>query len=440
MKSIVVLLALALNGPAWAMASHAKNGFFVKLKDGKSVESLKIAGVKSVKSFQLVQKLNFLEVYNPKELEMLMVQLSRNPDVEYVSLNQIRRINSVRVSRNIGDIPYPIEKPANPNKWIKDTKGPTYAASVVEAAKVWEKGIIGDPSMIIADIDTGVDYNHKDLAGNMWHNAGEEGLDEEGRDKRENGVDDDSNGYIDDFIGYDFAQKKNLPYDDHGHGTHTSGVAAAVGGNGIGYSGVCPRCSIMALRFITADGEGTDEDAIRAIEYAVKHGAKVLNCSWGGTENNRALYEAFKAADAAGVVSAVAAGNDGKDISFAPAFPARYGLPNQMTVAALYPTDVFIPFWSNYGNQLVHFSQIGHEVTSTVPGDGYEDMSGTSMATPGIAGTAGLIWSYRPGLTARELKAVMAKDVLADRDSIGKTIYHGRPYIKKIIERLSKQQ
>jgi len=425
------------------------HGYFVKTEIGTLSEAsflrqaMATSEISSIENFPSIPGLHFMHLKPSVELnEAVKMKLAGLSGVRYVELSQTRHVTSSgfkagSASSGPKEIPKPIEKPASPSGWKNDPKrASNYATYMSRATVVWKNYTIGSPDIIIADIDTGIDYNHTDLASNIWRNAGEMGKDAQGRDKRSNGIDDDGNGYIDDYIGYNFGDNNNLPWDDYGHGTHTAGIAAAVGGNGYGTSGVCPRCTIMPLRFITATGSGTDADAVRAIDYAIRMGARILNCSWGGKENSQALYDAFKAADDHGIISVVAAGNDGEDLNNHAFYPARYNLPNQLTVAALYAVNVFIPYWSNYGNSFVHLSQAGSEVVSTVPGNRFEAYSGTSMATPGISGSVGLIWSYRPDLTPVQVKKLLSKHIFGDRDSMSKVKFRGRPDLQSLFKEL----
>ncbi len=438
-KFVHVIMLIALM-PSYAICKpYSNNGFFIKLENKKSLTILKTKEVKKIEEFKYLPELYFVEITPESNLESVRKQMTKMGGVVYTTYNYFRSVGSKAIDLKSTDVPYPIEKPAPSTKWVDDPKGPVYAASMAAVPAVWQKYSIGNPDIIIADIDTGIDYNHKDLASNIWRNVGEMGFDSHGIDKRKNGVDDDNNGYIDDFIGWNFVEKNNLPWDDHSHGTHTAGIAAAVGGNGFGISGVCPRCSILPIRFIGASGSGEDIDAIRSVEYAIKMKANIINCSWGGKEESPALLEAFQAADRAGIILAVASGNAGEDLNEANYYPANYDLSSQLTTAALYTTDVFLPWWSNFGNKKVHTSIAGDMVESTVPeNDSFAAMSGTSMAAPGIAGTAGLILSFKPQLKATEIKALMKKHVLLDKGSINKVMYKGRPDTQKIIEEVAR--
>ena len=368
--------------------------------------------------------------------------LNALPEVLYAERNHFRspslvsgRLMTDEGSKSRPPIPAPTARPIEWKKNNGDTKN--YGLYQNRTIDIFEKRkFYGSEKTVIAILDTGVDYTHFDLAANMWRNPGESG---EGREY--NGVDDDGNGYIDDVVGWDTFHNDNLPYDDYGHGTHVAGIAAAVGGDGRGIAGQCPRCSIMAVKFISAEGWGSDADAIAGLEYAAKMGANVINSSWGGTEYNKALFDAFVATSKMGIINVVAAGNDGKDLSFdIPNFyPAEFEIPGLYTVAALYEVNIFIPWWSNYSGNIVHFSAGGNEVTSTVPGGRYASYSGTSMASPNGAGMLALMKSYRPNLTFSQITQILyRKAILPDRDSMGKSIFGGRPDMVKAFELLDK--
>ena len=218
---------------------------------------------------------------------------------------------------------------------------------------------------MIADIDTGVAYDHVDLAANMWHNPGE---------IPGNGIDDDGNGYIDDVYGIDSVNGDSDPYDDHGHGTHTSGTAAAVGNNGIGITGVAWQARIMALKFLDAGRSGTDADAITCIDYVVdeklNHGVNVvaINASWGGGGYDALLRDAINAAGAANIVFCAAAGNGyGVDNDVTPHYPSSYDCANIISVAATDDNDALADF-SNYGLTSVDLAAPGVDTLSTTPG------------------------------------------------------------------------
>lgn len=265
----------------------------------------------------------------------------------------------------------------------------------IDAPEAWEV-TTGSSNTIVAVIDTGVDYNHPDLAANIWNNVAEVG--------GLPGVDDDGNGYVDDFHGYDFANNDNNPMDDHSHGTHVAGTVAALGNNGIGVTGVAWDAQIMAVKFLDAQGNGTTANAVEAIDYAVDNGAVIANASWGGNEPfSQTMYDAIAAAGEADQVFVAGAGNGnfigiGQDNDFNPFYPASFDLDNIISVAAIDHVGNRAIF-SNYGATSVDIGAPGVNILSTKPGSSYQTLSGTSMATPHVTGVAALLRSEFPTWT-----------------------------------------
>ncbi len=268
--------------------------------------------------------------------------------------------------------------------------GGTYDVDI-DAVEAWDV-TVGSGNTIIAVIDTGVDYRHADLAANMWVNSGEIPGD---------GIDNDLNGFVDDIHGYDFANNDADPLDDQGHGTHVAGTVAAVGNNGIGVTGINWNAQIMALKFLDSSGSGDTDDAIKAIDYAVANGATISNNSWGYNGSfSQALYDAVKAARDADHVFVAAAGNGniigwGQDNDSNPFWPSNFNLDNVVAVAAVDHNDSK-PLFSNYGATTVDLAAPGVSILSTVPNNGYGLNSGTSMASPHVAGVIGLVRDLHP--------------------------------------------
>jgi subtilisin family serine protease len=274
----------------------------------------------------------------------------------------------------------------------------------------------GDKQMVVAVIDTGIDYNHEDLSFNVWRNP---------------------SPTKNDVAGYDFIHNDGLPFDDQGHGTHCAGTIGAVGGNGKGLSGVNQRVSIMGLKFLSAEGSGTTDGAIQAIDYAVKNGAKVLSNSWGGPggAENKALYDAIERARAAGVLFIAAAGNDGKDNDNPDdaSYPAGFDNENLISVAATDQNDK-MAFFSNYGRRTVHVAAPGVNVYSLAPGGGFATMSGTSMACPHVAGAAALLWSKNPTWDFKKVKETLLNTVDAVPALVPRTVTGGRVNLVKALQ------
>ena len=219
------------------------------------------------------------------------------------------------------------------------------------------------------------------------------------------GIDNDGNGYVDDVYGYDFYEYDGDPMDTNGHGTHCAGTIGAEGGNSIGVVGVTWKPQIMALRFLGPNG-GSTIGAIQAIDYAVAMGAHLTSNSWGGGGFSQALLSAIEAAGAANQLFIVAAGNDGQDNEATPTYPCNYNLPNMICVAS---TDQFgdLSSFSNWGINVVHIAAPGSRIVSTYLYNSYESLSGTSMATPHVAGVAALLLDFIPSIRAAALKQVI---------------------------------
>jgi subtilisin family serine protease len=254
----------------------------------------------------------------------------------------------------------------------------------IDAVEAWD--LETGNSIIVAVIDTGVDYNHPDLAANIWVN---------GDEIPGNGVDDDHNGYTDDYHGWDFCNDDNDPWDDYSHGTHCAGIIAAVGNNNVGVTGVNWHAKIMPLKFMDSNGGGSTANAVSAILYASRMGAKVISNSWGGGGFSNALKDAIETANGAGTVFVAAAGNSARDNDLVPHYPSSYDCGNIIAVAATDGNDTLAPF-SCYGLQSVDVGAPGVSILSTVPGGSYANYSGTSMATPYVAGAVALAMAHSP--------------------------------------------
>ncbi len=298
--------------------------------------------------------------------------------------------------------------------------GGTFDADI-DAAEAWD-ATVGSSDTIVAVIDTGVDYLHPDLAANMWVNPGE---------IPHNGLDDDGNGFVDDIHGYDFANHDGDPMDDHNHGTHVAGTIAAVGNNGIGVTGINWHAQIMALKFLDASGNGDTDDAIDALNYAVANGARISNNSWGFSDGfAQSLYDAIQAARDDDHVFVAAAGNGnifgfGINNDSQPFYPASYNLPNIISVAAVDRNDSK-PLFSNYGLTTVDLGAPGVDILSTVRNGGYGLSSGTSMASPHVAGVIALVRGQHPewGYAQVINQVLQTVDPVSSMD--GKTVTGGR--------------
>jgi len=278
--------------------------------------------------------------------------------------------------------------------------------------------------VVVAVIDTGVDYEHEDLKERMWINPDE---------IPGNGIDDDGNGIVDDIYGADFANNDGDPIDDQGHGTHCAGIVAAQGNNGVGVAGVAWRgVKIMALKFLTATGSGSSSDALSCLNYALEKGVKISSNSWGGGGSSEVMRQALEQAQEDGHLFIVAAGNDANDNDASGSYPCAYDTDNVLCVASTTYTDAMSSF-SNYGTSSVDVGAPGSQIMSCKMGGGYVAKSGTSMACPNVAGIAGLLQNYRPQLKWNEIKDLIMTTVDKTEAMAGRVVANGRVNVNQAL-------
>jgi subtilisin family serine protease len=273
---------------------------------------------------------------------------------------------------------------------------------------------------IVAVIDTGLDTNHYVFQNTqaVWTNPGE---------IAGNGVDDDGNGYVDDIRGWNFVDNSPTMYDDDGHGTHVAGVILSIDQDIYASSASLheARIRIMPLKFLNGSGVGTTSNAIRAIYYAVNNGASVLNNSWGGGSYSAALHEAVTYTYSKAAVFVAAAGNSAANNNATPMYPANYDVPNVVSILATTDYDYKASF-SNYGSNTVHLGSPGVYILSTVPNNAFASMSGTSMASPFVAGTAIQMKVESPSMLGYQVKSILLSRFDSITQLAGKVTTSGR--------------
>jgi thermitase len=253
----------------------------------------------------------------------------------------------------------------------------------IDAPQAWSI-TTGNPGIIVAVLDTGIDLGNPDLTSRLWTNP------TAGRD-----------GYSGDLHGYNFVNRTGNVQDNNGHGSHVTGILASAGNNGNGIAGVDWNARIMPLKVLDADGGGSIQDAVNAIYFAADHGARVINASWGGGESSQAMRDAINYAGSKGAVFVTAAGNEKLNNDASSSYPASYRLPNELVVAAIDSAGNLASF-SNYGARTVDLAAPGVNIWSTITG-GYASYSGTSMATPYVSGVVSLLAGLHPELDAAQL-------------------------------------
>ena len=422
MRSIIIAIltvavAWSAAGTAVAAATDA-DGVIVRFEPG--VSAAERAAIRDAAGTELERTLPVrgMQLLDPEPGQGAVAAeraLERQDGVLYAEPNAIRRA-SLRPDDLHYSLLWGME---NTGQSIRGTAGSADADT--DAGDAWDAGIGG--GVTVAVIDSGADLAHPDLMANAWRNPGESGL---GREL--NGLDDDQNGRVDDWRGWDFVAGDNNPADENGHGTHVAGTIAARRGNGIGVAGVADGSRLMALRVLNAQGSGSVANVILAYSYAARAGADVVNLSLGSSMSSQAEYDTIAASPEMLFVAAAGNGGDdeiGDDNDLYPEYPCAYPLPNVVCVAASDNRDGLAPF-SNYGDLAVDLAAPGVDIVSTVPGGGYGWASGTSMATPHVSGAAALLWAASPGASVSQIKSALLDGVDPVGAFAGRTVTGGR--------------
>ncbi len=370
---------------------------------------------------------NLIEKYQVKSIEPIFMN-SIQSNTQYDEAPNLFKITLGKIGNNIFSVIEDLEQDplveyAEPNykfnncsspndyyfseQWALHNTGQTGGTidADIDAPEAWDIET-GDSEIVIAIIDTGVDYNHEDLVDNIWENSGE---------IPDNGIDDDGNGFIDDLYGWNFVVNSHDPLDDHCHGTHCAGIAAAMSDNNKGIAGVAWNCKIMAVKGLNSGGYGYSDDLANCIIYAADNGADVISMSWGSSSKSTVIEDALNYAYDKGVVLIAAAGNGNTDRLH---YPSAYSCV--VSIAATDHNDMRA-YFSNYGST-VDVAAPGVNILSSLINDNYDSKSGTSMACPHVAGLAGLLLSKNNSLNPDMIETIIinAVDSISSDEYIGK--------------------
>jgi subtilisin family serine protease len=401
----------AVKGPPVENFAYAPDHVIVKYKPGLTAGTSLGASMSVVRNYRFIRA-SLVRVPSGQTAPGLVKELSRNPRVEYAELDYVRTADTVPNDALFSQL------------WGMQNTGQTggTAGADIDAPAAWSI-TTGSSSVIVGVIDTGIDYTHEDLQANMWTNPGE---------IPNNGIDDDGNGYIDDYYGINAIDHTGDPMDDYApvyHGTHCSGTIGAVGNNGIGVVGVNWTVRLMGLKFLGSDGKGYTSNAITCIQYAIDKGANILSNSWGGSGYDQSLKDAIDAAQAAGILFVAAAGNKGLNTDVYPNYPSCYDSDNIISVAATDDNDQLASFWnwgSNYGPTTVDVAAPGVSILSTKEGNAYQYLSGTSMATPHVSGLAALLKAHNSTWDWQAIKSRILAGTVPLGSLTGKVLTQGR--------------
>jgi subtilisin family serine protease len=389
-------------GAAQPSYRHAPDTILVRFKatalPSERAQAHALAGARVHKSFTLVEGLQVVRIPRGMAVKEAIELYQHHPAVLYAEPNWIVEHQASPDDPRFGEL------------WGLNNTGQSggVPGADIDALEAWNLST-GSSNVVVAVIDTGIDFNHPDLSANMFRNT---------LDCNSNGVDDDGNGQIDDCFGIDTVNNDSNPLDDNNHGTHVAGTIGAAGENGVGVVGVNWTVRLMACKFLSAAGSGTIADAIDCMEYVKlmkDRGVDVVatNNSWGGGGFSHALFDAIDAHLQRGILFIAAAGNNASNNDATPFYPAAFYLPNVISVAATTRTDSLASF-SNFGRQTVDLGAPGEAILSTTPNNTYSVFSGTSMATPHVTGVAALLKAQDPSRDWRAIKNL----ILAGGDTI----------------------
>jgi subtilisin family serine protease len=402
----------------------------VRFKPGVTVEQIRLIATANndtlVDEIESVNGLTVIDDLDNADAQAIVSQYSAMSDVEYAEPNFEIKLDDPIQKMETNDSLYREAAAGAPNdplfieQWALNNSGADGGTkrADLDALKAWET-TKGSDEVVVAVLDSGVDYNHADLRENIWT-----------RPASVPSYTDDELGNFNDINGYDANSEIRDPMDDNGHGTHCAGIIGAEGDNGEGVAGINWKVKIMPLKFLGRGGFGSTNGAIEAINYAIdrkKNGVnvRVISASWGSRSKSEALEDTIRAAGDAGILFVAAAGNDSTDNDRRPHYPSNYDLPNVISVAALDRTDNLASF-SNFGAKTVHVAAPGKAIVSTWLGNDYREASGTSMATPYVSGVAALIIASEPRISMKNLRERIIKT--ADKLDVldGKVASSGR--------------
>jgi thermitase len=396
-------------------ANESEPEVFVRFKPNVSLADIKKLAAKNndalEDNIESVKGLVSIDDLDNKSAESVADQYNKLSDlVEYAEVNEQIKLEPTE-SREDFSGNYEGNDDSTPNdpmfgeQWALRNEGQNggKAKADISAIEAWKK-TKGSKKVVVAVLDTGVDYTHQDLSSNIWT-----------RPDNLPAYKDEELGTINDLHGFDADANLQDPMDDNGHGTHCAGIIGAEGDNSEGIAGVNWQVQIMPLKFLSRGGFGSTKNAIEAINYVIERkragvNIRIVSNSWGSTAKSKALGDVIRAAGEEGILFIAAAGNDGSDNDRRPHYPSNYDLPNMVSVAALDRNDSLASF-SNFGIKTVHVAAPGKDIKSTWINGNYRDASGTSMATPYVSGVAALIVAQNPTISVEALREKLVNSV-----------------------------
>ncbi len=398
-RHAVVSRPVAVSAPRQTLPSAIKaTEIFVRFRPGVPEERIQSITERLhdvvADQTEAVSGLDLIEDEDGKEVEQVIAEYSALPEVEYAE-----RVYKIQLDE-VGDSFAPVlpNDPRFSEQWAlaNDGQDGGTRGADIKAVGAWAT-TTGSSDVVVAVLDSGVDYTHPDLENNIWR-----------RPANIQEYEDRNLGTVDDIHGYNALANDGDPMDQNGHGTHCAGIIGAEGGNNEGITGVNWTVRIMPLKFMGANGSGTTKDAIEAINYVIDRrkagvNVRIISASWGSTQKSRALEDVIRKAYEEGILFVAASGNASVDNDRSPHYPSSYALGNIISVAALDRNDRLTSF-SNFGARTVHIGAPGKDILSTWLDHEFRTASGTSMATPVVAGVAALVLADNPELSVDEVR------------------------------------
>ena len=366
---------------------HVEDQIVVKI-DPQNLSEVRQAltdlGINLAEDSESIESLDSLILnVDASQINAVLTALQNNKGVEFAEPNYLV---------TLAGTPNDPEFPNQPN------------LNVIQVPQSWD-ALPDMPQVLVAVIDTGVDVTHPDLVNSIWQNSGETGTDAAGADKKSNGVDDDNNGYVDDWQGWNVTAGNNRVSDDQGHGTHLAGIIGAEKNNGVGMAGIAPNARIMPVKVLDSNGVGSHAQAAEGIVYAVDMGARIINLGFGGLGSSDLLFNAIGYALSQNVLVVAAGGNSGSNTTYYPA-----GYPGVLAVSAV-DNNFNAASLSSFGSH-INISAPGVSITSTFPGGGYIAASGTSMSSAHVSGVAALLAGNPQFTESADLRSALLNSAL----------------------------
>jgi subtilisin family serine protease len=384
----------AQNGVEEQAGASVRPDILVKFRPGVSAEAIDEIAARFNDRVQdeieAVPGLTMIDDPDNADAAAIATQYQALPEVEYAEPNyEISFDQAVNDQKQVG-----VNDPRFHEQW---------SLATISAPQAWAE-TKGTDAIVIAVLDSGVEYTHADLVNNIWT-----------RPAGMTPYQDRDLGTVDDVHGYNAVTNDGEPMDDSGHGTNCAGIIGAECGNNLGVCGVNWKTQIMPLKFMNAGGFGALSDAVEAINYAINRkragvNIRIINASWGLAQHSRALEDVIRKAYEAGMLFVAASGSTGANNDTTPHYPAGYNIGNIISVAAVDKSDALAQF-SNYGVKSVNVAAPGKDILTTALGNDYEQRSGTSMAAPVVAGVAALALSARGNLSVDQLRALLLESV-----------------------------